>query len=287
MSGLSKDPVRVAKTFKLFIGGEFPRTESGRSFAVNFAGSDRVYANLCFASRKDLRNAVSVAKEAQAGWQGRSAYNRGQILYRLGEMLEGKFDECVQVLIDTLGRDRAMAKEDVRGAIDACIYYAGFADKFQQLSGSVNPVSGPHHNFTSPEPVGVVGILPADSFYFSYLVAEICAVITSGNTTVCLLAEEGAAMVAPLAEALATSDLPKGVVNLLTSSRSELQGQFGSHMEIQALALGSKDLNAAKELKKLGVTNLKRIAPPRSRSLGLDRILDFVEFKTVWHPIGS
>lgn len=288
MSGLSKDVLKVAKTIKLYIGGDFPRTESGRTFAVYYPGTKQLYANICLASRKDLRAAVTAARGAQSAWEGRSAYNRGQILYRLAEMLEGKRVELAACLRDTLGRSETDASIEVSAAIDACVYYAGFADKYQQLSGSINPVSGPHHNFTSPEPMGVVGVIANPQFHLGEFVADLAAVIVSGNTVVALIGEIAGALIAPLGEAIATSDCPKGVVNLLSGSLAELLPHFASHMEVQALAVGDPSPDRLCEARLGGVANLKRIAGPASRRGGsLERILDFVEFKTVWHPIGS
>ena len=279
--------MKIAKTIKLFIGGDFPRTESGRSVPVYIYKTKKLYANVCLASRKDLRNAVTAAQSAQAGWQNKSAYNRSQILYRMAEMTEGKRQEFIETLTATLGLSKSNADKSVDKAIDALIYYAGFADKYQQVMGSVNPVSGPHHNFTSTEAVGLVGLICNAKFDLSEVVAQIAAIISSGNSLVALLGSDGSALLAPLAEVFATSDLPKGVVNLLTGSTEELFRQFGSHMEIQSLSCQLKDRKILGELRTMAAANMKRIVPPVKDQLSLEHLVSYVEFKTVWHPIGQ
>lgn len=280
------EKLAIAKTFKLFIGGEFPRTESGRSFPVYHHGSSKLFAHLCRASRKDLRNSVTAANGAFASWASKSAYNRGQILYRMAEMIESKRQEFAEIFAATLGQTEKQAQKSIDEAIDAFVYYAGFSDKYQQLAGSVNPVSGPHHNFTACEPVGVVGLLNSEDFDFGELAASLAAIIVSGNTLVALLSAPGAAVVSPLAEVLATSDLPKGVVNLLTGDLTELAAHFGSHMEIQSISCQNSDEELLGNLKTLAAGNFKRLLGPVSRPLSLEHVLSFVEFKTVWHPIG-
>lgn len=286
MSGLDKNANVVAKTIKLFMGGEFPRTESGRSFPVYFYKTKNVYANLCLASRKDLRNAVTHAQGAQHGWATRSAYNRSQILYRMAEMLEAKRAEVCEVLTATLGYTLVKANKSVDEAVDAFVYYAGFCDKYQQLIGSVNPVSGPHHNFTTPEAVGVVALVADRKFDFAKLVAQIAAVLTSGNSLVVVMAQEGAAVIAPLSEVFATSDLPKGVVNLLTGDIKELQKYLGEHMEIQSISCQDRNAQLLGDLRQMAALNMKRVVGPVDAPLSLEHILQFVEYKTVWHPVG-
>lgn len=283
MAGLNSD--QIAKTIKLFIGGDFPRTESGRSFPVYLHKTKKLYANLCLASRKDFRNAVTAAKAASS-WETKSAYNRGQILYRMAEMFEGKRGEIAEILKSTMGFTETAAQKAMDESAQAFVYYAGFTDKFQQVMGAVNPVSGPHHNFTTSEPVGTVGLLCGEKFDLKKIVAEICAIICSGNTVVALLPQEGAAVMAPLSEVFATSDLPKGVINLLTGDFKELYKHFASHMEVQSLSYQGGSKEALAELKTLAVENMKRIVSPSSKTLGLENILNYVEFKTVWHPIG-
>jgi len=279
--------IKIAKTIKLFIAGEFPRTESGRSMPVFLAKSKKLYAYCCQASRKDLRNSVTAAQSAQHGWESRSAYNRTQILYRMAEMAEGKREEFIEVLTDTLGYTKVKAQQSVNEAIDAFVYFAGFADKYQQLIGSVNPVSGPHHNFTSSEPVGVVALMASSKFNFGNLVAQISAIIASGNSVVVIMAKEGAAILAPLAEVFSTSDLPKGVVNLLTGDLHELYPHLGTHMEIQSISCQDSSKKILGELQEMAAGNMKRVIPPTKEMLSLDHLVSFVEFKTIWHPIGN
>lgn len=288
MSGLNNE-LKIAKTIKLFIGGEFPRTESGRSVPVYVAKSKKLYANLCKASRKDLRNAVTAAKEAQHGWSSRSAYNRTQILYRMAEMTEGKREEFIEVLTNTLGYTKVLADKAVNEAVDAFVYYAGFADKYQQMIGAVNPVSGPHHNFTSSEAVGVVALVCNSKFNLGNMVAQIAAIIASGNSVVVIMAEEGAATLAPLSEVLATSDLPKGVVNLLTGDLTELYTHLGQHMEINSLSYQGSNKKLLGELKEMAAGNMKRVITSVAAKdmLSLDHLVSYVEYKTVWHPIGN
>lgn len=283
----ANENLKIAKTIKLFIGGEFPRTESGRSAPIYVHKTKKLYAHICMASRKDLRNAVTAAQSAQAGWQSKSAYNRSQILYRMAEMTESKRQEFVEMLTETLGLTKPNAEKSVDKAIDALIYYSGFADKYQQVMGSVNPVSGPHHNFTSTEAVGLVGLICSSKFELADVVAQIAAIILSGNSLVALLGSEGSALLAPLAEVFATSDLPKGVVNLLTGSTEELFRQFGTHMEIQSLSCQLKDKKVLGELRDMAAANMKRIVPPVKDLLSLAHLISYVEFKTVWHPIGQ
>lgn len=286
MSGLNNNNLQIAKTFKLFIGGDFPRTESGRSFPVMKHKTKEVYAHLCLASRKDLRNAITAAQGAQSGWQHRSAYNRGQILYRMAEMTEGKRQEFNEILTTTMGYTTTKANAAVDEAVDAFVYYAGFTDKYQQLVGTVNPVSGPHHNFTSCEPVGIVGLIANSKFNLGDLCAQIAAIISSGNSLVTLMTTEGAATISPLAEVFATSDLPKGVVNLLTGDVTELYKHFGNHMEVQSLSYQGSDKKMQGELKEMAAGNMKRWTAPVKEMNSLDHILNYVEYKTVWHPIG-
>ena len=286
MSGLNGPGLAIPKTIKLFINGAFARTESGRTFPIYAHGTDRLYANLCRASRKDLRNAVSAAQAAQPAWSARTAYNRSQILYRMAEMAEGKRTEFEICLKETLGYDQDRAEASVTGAIDALVYYAGFADKYQQLMGSENPVASPHYNFTCSEPVGVVGFIGDDNFDLAELVAQIGAIICSGNSVVVLLAEDGAAILAPFSEVLATSDLPKGVINLLSGFQEELSPIYGGHMEIDSLCYQGSNAKLLGELKSLAAENMKRIVTKPKEAQSLESIMGFVEFKTVWHPVG-
>jgi acyl-CoA reductase-like NAD-dependent aldehyde dehydrogenase len=278
------ETLNIPKTIKLFINGEFPRTESGRSFACYHKGTKQVYANLCLSSRKDLRSAVTAAKDAQKSWSEKSAYNRSQILYRMAEMAEGKRHEFSEIINKVVGSD---ATKEVNNAIDSFVYYSGWCDKYQQVMGAVNPVSGPHHNFTTPESTGVVALICDDKFDLGKIVADISAIISSGNTVVVILPETSSPLLAVLAETLATSDLPKGVVNLLSGSVEELASHVGSHMEIQSLCYRGSDPKHITEFKTLAIENMKRFVGATNKVLALENILDFVEYKTVWHPIGN
>lgn len=286
MAGLGKRGLRIPKTIKLFIGGEFPRTESGRSFSAMVHGSEEIYANLCQASRKDFRNAVTAAQGALHGWESKSAFNRGQILYRMAEMAEGKRQEFAEILTTVMGLSAEAADSQIDAMIDAFVYYAGFSDKYQQMIGAVNPVSGPHHCFTTPEPVGVVNLILGENAKLEEIVGHIASIVVSGNALVVLLPENGAVLLAPLAEVFATSDLPKGVINLLTGHLSELAAQIGSHMEVQCLSYQGDDAELLGELKTLATENMKRVVARQRTGLALENLLSYIEYKTVWHPIG-
>jgi len=279
-------PLSVLKTHKLFIGGQFPRSESGRSYALHKPGAKRAYAQLCLGSRKDLRAAVDAALGAQASWAARSAYNRGQILYRMAEMVEGRAQSWRDLLRAGFGLTPAQAARALAGCIDALVYFAGSTDKYPQISGAVNPVAGPHHNFSTPEAVGVVGLIFNDDPDPATIAARLAAVIAAGNTVIALLPGRAGGLVAELGEAFATSDLPGGVINLLSGDTQELATHFASHMEIQGLAYFGSDAGLATELERLGADNMKRQPRPKGPLLALERVLDFVEYKTVWHPIG-
>lgn len=284
MTGLNGN-LQIAKTIKLFINGEFPRTESGRSFPIYYNASKKVYANVCRASRKDFRNAVSAALKAHETWTNRTAYNRSQILYRMAEMTEGKRHEFSDILnaLFAYGDDNASLAIDV--AIDSFVYYAGFADKYQQLIGAVNPVAGPHHNFTTAEAVGLVVLFPSESFDFGKLISQISAIIVSGNSSIVILPPEGAGILSALGEVFATSDLPKGVVNLLSGYRKELLSHVAGHMEVDAISFQDFNKNALSEIKTLAAENMKRVTSRLEEDNSLEHLLKFVEYKTVWHPI--
>jgi acyl-CoA reductase-like NAD-dependent aldehyde dehydrogenase len=281
----------VLKTYKLFIGGKFPRGESGRVVSARSLDGKTHLANYCPASRKDFRDAVVAARKAQPSWEKASPYLRGQILYRAAEMAELRAGELRSEL------SRAGVKQadrEVGAAIDRLVHYAGWTDKFPQLFGAVNPVASPHFNFTFPEPTGVVCILGPDSPSLLGLVSLIAAVIVSGNTCVVLASETLPLVALTFAEILATSDLPGGVVNLLTGLRSELASQFASHMDVNAIVDGAGDPSIAGTLRSGTATNLKRYC---SHSLPTEKwfakdganpywIVDTVEMKTAWHPIG-
>ena len=287
MSRTESARLPVPKTHKLYIGGEFPRSESGRSYVLAKPGAKHAYAQLCLASRKDLRAAVDAAKSAQPGWAGRSAYNRGQILYRMAEMIEGRGESWRALLRDGLGLTAAQATRAFEGVIDALVYFAGATDKYPQVIGAVNPVAGPHHSFTTPEPTGVIGLIFADEPDPAAIAARIAAAIAGGNSVIALLPGRAGGMVAEFGEAFATADLPAGVVNLLSGDAAELTPQFASHMEIQGLAFLRDEPQQRTELERAAADNMKRCVASHGPLLALERVLDFVEYKTVWHPIGS
>src|SRR3954452_24175224 len=237
------DRLSVRKTYKLYIGGAFPRSESGRSYTVDDAKGNFL-ANASRASRKDVRDAVVAARKAQSGWAGRTPYNRGQILYRVAEMLEGRREQFTEEVRAT-GLTKAAARTEVDAAVDRWVWYAGWADKIAQVTGSANPVSGPFFNFSTPEPTGVVGVVAPDSPLLG-LVSVIAPVIVTGNAAVIVASEPAPLPAITLAEVLATSDLPGGVVNLLTGHRSELAPWLASHQDVNALDLtGASDDLAA------------------------------------------
>jgi acyl-CoA reductase-like NAD-dependent aldehyde dehydrogenase len=284
--------VDVRKTYKLFIGGAFPRSESGRSYQVK-SSSGQFLANAALASRKDVRDAVRSARSAFPGWAAATAYNRGQILYRVAEMLEGRRAQFVAEVRDGEGLGKSAAEAVVDAAIDRWVWYAGWSDKIAQVYGNANPVAGPFFNLTSPEPTGVVGVLaPPDSSLLG-LVSVVAPVIVTGNVCVVLASETRPLPAITLGEVLATSDLPGGVVNLLTGSLAEMAPWLASHMDVNAIDLtGAADAALAKDLEIAAAENLKRVKRPDTRTadwtapVGLDRMLSFLEPKTVWHPKG-
>ncbi len=285
----------VLKTYKLFIGGKFPRTESGRTMIATDAKTGEHLAHYCHASRKDLRDAVRAARSAQAGWAGTTAYLRGQILYRMAEMVESRRDTFITDLRRGAGLSEARAVEEVDASVDRLVWFAGWTDKLSQVYGTVNPVAGPYFNFTTPEPTGVVGIFAPDTPALLGLVSTLASTILTGNTCVTLASETCPLPAISLAEALATSDLPAGVVNLLTGQRAELTPWLAGHMDVNAIIDASGDSEVAGTLQGGSATNVKRFAShacekPRDwfGDPGRDpyRILDTVEFKTAWHPMG-
>ena len=289
------DRLEVRKTYKLYLGGKFPRTESGRSYLVSEA-KGRPWANACRASRKDVRDAVVAARKAFGGWAGATAYNRGQILYRVAEMLEGRSEQFVDEVERAEGATHRQATDAVAKAVDRWVWYAGWADKLAQVFGSANPVAGPYFNFSVPEPTGVVGLVaPAESSLLG-LVSRLAPVIVSGNTAVVLASEKRPLPAITLAEVLATSDLPGGVVNLLTGFTTELIGPLAAHMDVDALDLAGLDLALYKDAELAAAANVKRVAAPLRLSArgwlddarGQDPywIAAFLEIKTVWHPVG-
>lgn len=272
----------VKKTYKLFIGGAFPRSESGRSYEIkNKIG--QFIANPAQASRKDLRDAVLAAKNAHPGWSGATAFNRGQILYRIAEMLEGRTSQFVDEIVATTGVTSSVAKQEVSAAIDLWVWYAGWCDKITSVSGNNNPIAGPYYNFTIPESLGVIGIVAEEKDSLIGLVRSLAPIIAGGNTSVLIASQSRPLAAITLAEVFATSDLPAGVVNILTGIKTELAPWLASHMEIDGLDLSGIDSIA--ELRVSGAENLKRIHT-FEKDVSPERILAFMEYKTIWHPVG-
>jgi len=281
----------VTKTPKVYIGGAFVRSESARTFKVSDARG-LFFANIPQCTRKDLRNAVEAAAKAGPGWAKRSPYNRAQILYRLAEMLEARTGELVGSLVQ-FGAREADAARGMSVAVDRLIHYAGWADKYEQLIGSVNPVASSHFNFTVTEPMGVVGVVAPDSPPLLGLLSMIAPVIACGNTVVALASEKVPYPAVLLGEMLATSDLPGGVVNILTGYRKELVPTFATHAHIRAV-YAAADGEERKALRMGAAASVKRVrfVEPATNwfgdaAQGLGAIRDFVELKTIWHPIGS
>jgi len=283
--------IDVKKTYKLYIGGQFPRSESGRTYVVNDA-SGNLLANAAQASRKDARDAVIAARKAFGGWSSKTAYNRGQVIYRIAEVLEGRRDQFVAELRATEGVTAAKANTFVDAAIDRLVWYAGWADKITQVVSSANPVAGPYFNISSPEPTGVVAVV-APSGPLLGLVSVVAPIITTGNTCVVIASEAHPLTSITLGEVMATSDLPGGVINVLTGSVAEIAPWLASHMDVNGIDLtGVTDAELATALEVAAADNLKRLrrAPEATvdwlATPGTDRLTDWLETKTVWHPIG-
>ena len=274
--------VDVKKTYKLFINGAFARSESGRVFEVSAKNGDFI-ANPALASRKDLRDAVTAARAAQSGWSKAAAYNRGQILYRIAEMLEGRAEQFESEIALTSQITALKAEAQVTDAIDRWVWYAGWSDKLQAVSGATNPVAGPFFNFSISEPQGVIAI--ASDVSFIDFIDAIAAAVVSGNTTVVLVPASLAVPAMTFAEVLATSDLPAGVINILTGSLDELAPWAASHMDIDGFDISGINKKKHGELKVAGAENLKRIHA-FSNGHSPSRIIAFMESKTVWHSVG-
>jgi acyl-CoA reductase-like NAD-dependent aldehyde dehydrogenase len=273
----------VRRTAKLSIGGQFPRSESGRTYEV-VSADGRFLAHAARASRKDLRDAVVAARGALGGWAARTAYNRGQILYRVAEIMEGRRAQLEDELRDSGAADPA---DEVSRAIDRWVWYAGWADKIAQVAGGANPVAGPYFNFTVPEPTGVVGIVaPAEPSLLG-LVSRIAPVIVSGNVAVAVASESSPLPAVSLAEALATADVPGGVINVLTGSPSELVPWLAAHMDVNAIDLTGCPDDLIPEAERAAADNVKRVHRAGPAEQHLSEITAFVEFKTVWHPMGA
>lgn len=285
----SSKRLEVLKTYKIYIGGQFPRTESGRYYTpVNAAG--KKLANVCLSSRKDFRNAVVAARSAFSGWSGRAAFNRSQILYRMAEMLEGRKAQFIEELIQQ-DSTKLKAEKEVSLAIDRFIYYAGWCDKFQQLYSSVNPVASSHFNFSVPEPMGVVSIIVPQNDSLLGLVSVIAPVIAGGNTCVVLASESKPLCSVTFAEVLNSSDLPGGVVNILTGSVKELVSWFADHMDVNATIYCENDSDTRRMIQEKSALNLKRICLYDKINWYSDEgqspyfIMDTQEIKTTWHPV--
>ncbi|MFF8030348.1 aldehyde dehydrogenase family protein [Streptomyces sp. NPDC016626] len=281
----------VFKTYKLYVGGKFPRSESGRVYEVTDSKGTWL-ANAPLSSRKDARDAVVAARKAFGGWSGATAYNRGQILYRIAEMLEGRRDQYVAEVADAEGLSRSGAGLQVDAAIDRWVWYAGWTDKIAQVVGGGNPVAGPFFNLSSPEPTGVVAVLAPRESSFLGLVSVVAPVIATGNTAVVVASEKSPLPALSLGEVLATSDLPGGVVNVLSGRTAEIAAPLAAHQDVNAIDLAGADGVLAKELEIAAADNLKRVLRPQpvddwSADPGTDRMTAFLETKTVWHPTGS
>jgi len=276
--------IDINKTYKLFIGGAFPRSESGRVYEVK--GSNKKFlANPALASRKDLRDAVVAAKSSQAGWAGATAFNRGQILYRIAEIMQGRSEQFTEEISALEGVTSKAAKLQVEEAIDTWVWYSGWCDKLSSVAGSQNQVSGPFYNFTTPESLGVVAIFAESKPSLLGAVRTLAPVLAGGNSAVLIASEAYPLPAITLGEVLATSDLPAGVVNILTGKTSELYPWVGSHMEIDGVDVAGLSKKQEEELKLVGADNLKRIT--RFSTINHpERILSFMEQKTIWHPIG-
>jgi len=288
---MSEQRLAVRKTYKLYIGGSFPRSESGRSYVV--VDSEGAFlANAALASRKDVRDAVAAARKAQGAWAGATAYNRGQVLYRVAEMLDGRRAQFAEEVASSEGVSRKQATASVDVAVDRWVWYAGWADKVAQVAGSSNPVAGPFFNFSVPEPTGVVGVLAPQSSSLLGLVSVLAPVLVTGNAAVLLSSESRPLPAITLSEVLATSDLPGGVCNVLTGRTAELAPVLAAHRDVDALDLAGAPASLLTELEQAAVTNVKRVLRPDGRDPDWTaeptprRMLSFLETKTVWHPVG-
>lgn len=281
--------LEIQKTYKIYIGGQFPRTESGRFYPLKNKKGD-IMANICQSSRKDFRNAVVAARGAFGGWSGRAGFNRSQILYRIAEMLEGRKEQFISELV-LQGLTEKAANDEVSLSVDRLVYYAGWCDKYQAVFSSVNPVASSHFNFSVPEPTGVVAIIAPEESSLLGLVTAIAPVIAGGNSCIVLASESKPLCAVTFAEVLNSSDLPGGVVNILTGSSEELHSHFSSHMDVNALTYYRTNKNEIKTIKENASLNVKRIFIYDKVVLASDKaqspylIFDNQEIKTTWHPI--
>ncbi|MFE9255181.1 aldehyde dehydrogenase family protein [Streptomyces sp. NPDC006879] len=287
---MSDARLSVFKTYKLYVGGKFPRSESGRVYEVTDS-KGKWLANAPLSSRKDARDAVVAARKAFAGWSGATAYLRGQILYRVAEMLEGRREQFVQEVAEAEGLSKSKAAAQVDAAIDRWVWYAGWTDKIGQVVGGANPVAGPFFNLSTPEPTGVVTVLAPQESSLLGLVSVIAPVIAGGNTAVVIASEKSPLPALSLGEVLATSDLLGGVVNILSGRAAEMGPHLAAHQDVNAIDLTGAGADLAHELEVAAADNLKRVLRPRSADWSADpgtkRLVAFLETKTVWHPTGS
>ncbi|MFJ6741217.1 aldehyde dehydrogenase family protein [Streptomyces sp. NPDC091279] len=289
---MSDARLSVFKTYKLYVGGRFPRSESGRVYEVTDSKGGNWLANAPLSSRKDARDAVVAARKAFGGWAGATAYNRGQILYRVAEMLEGRKEQFGREVADAEGLSRSKAAAVVDATIDRWVWYAGWTDKIAQVVGGGNPVAGPYFNLSSPEPTGVVAVLAPQRSSFLGLVSVLAPVIATGNTAVVIASEKSPLPALSLGEVLATSDVPGGVVNVLSGTTAEIAAPLAAHQDVNAIDLAGAGEELAKELEIAAADNLKRVLRPHpgtdwTATPGTDRLTAFLETKTVWHPTGA
>ena len=281
----------VAKTYKLFIGGAFPRSESGRTYQARDRKGNFM-ANAALASRKDLREAVVAARKGYATWSKATAYNRGQVIYRIAEMLESRRTEFAELITISTGAAREDATAEVEAAIDRLVHYAGWTDKLTAVMGSANPVSSPYFSYSAPEPMGVVGVLAPPGSPLLGLISVITPVITGGNACVLIAAEEDPCVAITFAEVTATSDVPAGVINILTGRTSELAPHLAAHADVNALDLTGSDPEIRASLEEAAAETVKRVYVPKGEPNfaappGTARLRAFLEIKTVWHPTGA
>ena len=282
------DRIDVLKTYKIFIDGKFPRTESGRFYQA--VSNNKPIANMCLCSRKDLRNAVVAARKSVDTWAGKSAYNRSQILYRIAENLESRKEQFITEIIDQ-GKNKKAAIKEVDIAIDRIIYFAGWCDKINQVFGSVNPVASSHFNFSMLEPMGVIGAVASDNESLLGVISSIIPPLVGGNSVVLIASELSPLCAVTFAEVLATSDVPAGVINIITGNTSELLGHLSSHMDVNALYYCKSDSIEIKAIQLAAVDNLKRVILSKNKDLYNQEIenpyliTNFMETKTTWHPI--
>lgn len=281
--------VKVLKTYKIYIGGAFPRTESGRYYPLYNNNKDLI-ANICLSSRKDFRNAVVAARAAFGGWSSRAAFNRSQIMYRMGEMLETRKQQFIEELL-MQGANAKSAEQEFNNAVDRLIYYAGWCDKYQQIFGTINPVASSHFNFSVPEPTGVVSIMADENSSLIGLIDAIAPVIAGGNTCVVLASESKPLCAVTFAEVINSSDVPGGVINILTGKKDELHSYFSNHMDVNAVVYYGNNTAMIKSIQENATNNVKRVYIYSQKRENPEEcqnpfyILDTQEIKTTWHPI--